>query len=142
MNMESNLNRCSCKFYVFTALIVFLYRNSISNTLDISHCLLLHEDISYLKQDCKDISGLRCMREPCAFGLSRHLGLLRARQLRKRSFFKGRVRRFFYIYIFYIYKKKKNFTKKKIVSVCTEKRRNPSCSLAVEYLCIYIYVYI
>ena len=34
---------------------------------------------------------------------------------------------------------------KKIVSVCTEKRRNPGCSLAVEYLYIqniYIYIYI
>ena len=65
-----------------------------SVTIDISHSLLLDEDISCLKQDCKDISGLRCMLEPCAFGLSRHLGLLRARQLRKRSFFKGRVRRY------------------------------------------------
>ena len=27
---------------------------------------------------------------------------------------------------------------KKIVSVCTEKRRNPRCSLAVEYIYIYI----
>ena len=29
---------------------------------------------------------------------------------------------------------------KKIVSVCTEKRRNPGCSLAVEYLYMYIYI--
>ena len=29
----------------------------------------------------------------------------------------------------------------KIVSVCTEKRRNPGCSLAVDYIYIYIYIY-
>lgn len=74
--------------------MVFLYRNRISNVLDVNHSLLLDEDISFLRQDCKDISGLRCLREPCAYGLSRHLGLLRAKQLGKRSFFKSRVRRY------------------------------------------------